>query len=157
MGPKNLGQILEKVQNGLKRLAKISKKSENLFKFPPCFARISPNIDLINLKPFPIDFYGQFASKWDPVSKIPFLLPPCHIHLQSNQPFCSFSLCLKTFSSCGASYASVVCHGTCTFTQVWLKKYYKGKRPSRCCFILSLNPSQDCLCSTQPSPSAAKS
>ena len=77
VGPKNLGQILEKVQNGLKRLAKISKKSENLFKFPPCFARISPNIDLINLKPFPIDFYGQFASKWDPVSKIPFLLPPC--------------------------------------------------------------------------------
>ena len=84
VGPKNLGQILEKVQNGLKRLAKISKKSENLFKFPPCFARISPNIDLINLKPFPIDFYGQFASKWDPVSKIPFLLPPWWVVLLSH-------------------------------------------------------------------------
>ena len=63
VGPKNLGQILEKVQNCLKCLAKISKKSEILIKFLPCSADILPNIDLIDLKPFPINFYGQFASK----------------------------------------------------------------------------------------------
>ena len=78
VGPKNLDQILEKVQNGLKCLAKIwkkKKKTEILFKFSPCFAHTSPSIDLINLKPFPINFYHQFASKRGGCRKFPICFP----------------------------------------------------------------------------------